>query len=889
MTNQNADAPQVEVGRQPPAPPGANDQAQLHSGNKVYKSGPLFLSSKGIGWTSWKKRWFTLTENSLVFYRSDPNAAPQKGGEVNLTLGGIDLNNSGSVVVKEDKKLLTVLFPDGRDGRSVTLKAETLEDLLEWKAALEEALASAPSADPVTTQNGVSRNDQGNAVDHSSEQSNEREPVKSLVLGQPVLLALEDIDGTPSFLEKALRFIEEHGVRVEGILRQAADVENVERRIREYEQGNSEFSPDEDAHVIADCVKYILRELPSSPVPASCCNALLEAFRTERVNRVNSMRSAICETFPEPNRRLLQRILMMMQTVVSHKTKNRMSTPAVAACMAPLLLRPLLAGECEMESDFAMGSDGSVQLIQAAAAANHAQAIVITLLEEYEKLFAEGSVSPELYSDSDGSGSESEELTDDDESYEDDSQEGSDADTDDDFERESSPTTSEVGECEDSNKSSQVSKSGSKSPEADSEASRCLPRSPPHTSIQHDPVEGSKSVPVQSNENSRTQGNECGEQLGAELAKTSTSQKSIDIQSRVAQSIQRPALWGRSPAKKNLSMESINVPLDDVTEVQRLEVTKTDLQSKIAEQAKGNALLQESMENRKNALRERRLALEKDNATNGRDGTYPLWLGKPTSIIEQTNIIKVAQLQEQLQKEMELKKLLEAGVNMPLVMSPASSDIDGMEEIVEIGQAEEDINSKQRDNDLRLQRNEQGEQNSTLCRDERNQPQQRLNYQGKNDKQKDVETNATSQNLEKSTRDEHQTCSNKADCDKDKKHESQLSGNKHLPQSTQSDSSSSPKSSVALVTSSSLEAGMGKGPSTSARKSGSTNEEHRTPATNELLNLDKGNFDQPVHNFERSEGSESHHSLDKSPSQTSDKSGSDSHQVLREPDQGTKS
>ncbi|XP_070044092.1 rho GTPase-activating protein REN1-like isoform X5 [Nicotiana tomentosiformis] len=338
----------------------------------------------------------------------------------------------------------------------------------------------------------------------------------------------------------------------------------------------------------------------------------------------------------------------------------------------------------------------------------------------------EGSVSPELYSDSDGSGSESEELTDDDESYEDDSQEGSDADSDDDFDRESSPTTSEVGECENSNKSSQVSKSGSKSPEADSEASRCLPRSPPHTSIQHDPVEGSKSVPVQSNEISRTQGNECGEQLGAELAKTSTSQKSIDIQSRPAQSIWRPALWGRSPAKKNLSMESINVPLDDVTEIQRLEVTKTDLQSKIAEQAKGNALLQESMENRKNALRELRLALEKD----------------------------VAELQEQMQKERELRKLLEAGVNMSLVTSPVSSSIDGMEEIAKIGQAEADISSKQRDEDLRLQRNEQGEQNSTLRRDVGNQPQQRLNYQGKNDKQKDVETNATSQNLEKSTRDE---------------------------------------------------------------------------------------------------------------------------------------
>lgn len=64
-----------------------------------------------------------------------------------MTLGGIDLNSSGrykfpvivvyksisnfiacvnilvcSVVVREDKKLLTVLFPDGRDGRAFTLK-----------------------------------------------------------------------------------------------------------------------------------------------------------------------------------------------------------------------------------------------------------------------------------------------------------------------------------------------------------------------------------------------------------------------------------------------------------------------------------------------------------------------------------------------------------------------------------------------------------------------------------------------------------------------------------------------------------------------------------------------------------------------------------------------
>lgn len=77
----------------------------------------------------------------------------------------------------------------------------------------------------------------------------------------------------------------------------------------------------------------------------------------------------------------------MMQTIASYKNQNRMSTSAVAACMAPLLLRPLLAGECEIETDFDVGGDGSAQLLQAAAAANHAQAIVITLLEEYDKIF----------------------------------------------------------------------------------------------------------------------------------------------------------------------------------------------------------------------------------------------------------------------------------------------------------------------------------------------------------------------------------------------------------------------------------------------------------------------------------------------------------------------
>ncbi|XLT09627.1 hypothetical protein HN51_055420 [Arachis hypogaea] len=53
----------------------------------------------------------------------------------------------------------------------------------------------------------------------------DKRPVKSLVVGRPILLALEDID---------------EGTKVEEILRQSTDVEEVDRRVQEYEQGKME-------------------------------------------------------------------------------------------------------------------------------------------------------------------------------------------------------------------------------------------------------------------------------------------------------------------------------------------------------------------------------------------------------------------------------------------------------------------------------------------------------------------------------------------------------------------------------------------------------------------------------------------------------------------------
>lgn len=48
-------------------------------------------------------------------------------------------------------------------------QAETLDDLYEWKAALENALSQAPSSANAMGQNGTFRNDQSEEVDASKE------------------------------------------------------------------------------------------------------------------------------------------------------------------------------------------------------------------------------------------------------------------------------------------------------------------------------------------------------------------------------------------------------------------------------------------------------------------------------------------------------------------------------------------------------------------------------------------------------------------------------------------------------------------------------------------------------------------------------------------------
>ncbi|KAF7053822.1 hypothetical protein CFC21_061652, partial [Triticum aestivum] len=425
--------------------------------------------------------------------------------------------------------------------------------------------------------------------------------------------------------------------------------------------------------------------------------------------RINAMHSAISETFPEPNRRLLQRILKMMYIVASHTMENRMTASAVAACMAPLLLRPLLAGECEMDEVFDVDGDDSVQLLAAANAANSAQGIVATLMEEYEIIFDDdhlvrSSLSPGSQIEDSGSEASTDDVNMDtkDNGFHD-AENDVDQEMDDDngAERILSGKLSESSgyagsdlydykvHADDSDADCSVDDKGL---EEETDLSK-VPKI-------HSSENGSKNMEMplsEKNPSNPTSGHETPLSMGEILSSLDpgitlpsiSSEYSADRHSNKTNGshshVKRSNFWGRNSARKSQHSESVDSSGEEELAIQRLEIAKNDLQNRIAKEARGNAVLQASLERRKQALHERRLALEQD----------------------------VSRLQEQLQAERDLRSALEVGLSMSSgqFSSPRAMDSKTRAELEEIALAEADVaRLKQKVAELHLLLNQQRQQ-----------------------------------------------------------------------------------------------------------------------------------------------------------------------------------
>uniref|UniRef100_A0A453I1U6 Rho-GAP domain-containing protein n=1 Tax=Aegilops tauschii subsp. strangulata TaxID=200361 RepID=A0A453I1U6_AEGTS len=406
---------------------------------------------------------------------------------------------------------------------------------------------------------------------------------------------------------------------------------------------------------------------------------------------------------------LVCRILKMMYIVASHTMENRMTASAVAACMAPLLLRPLLAGECEMDEVFDVDGDDSVQLLAAANAANSAQGIVATLMEEYEIIFDDdhlvrSSLSPGSQIEDSGSEASTDDVNMDtkDNGFHD-AENDVDQEMDDDngAERILSGKLSESSgyagsdlydykvHADDSDADCSVDDKGL---EEETDLSK-VPKI-------HSSENGSKNMEMplsEKNPSNPTSGHETPLSMGEILSSLDpgitlpsiSSEYSADRHSNKTNGshshVKRSNFWGRNSARKSQHSESVDSSGEEELAIQRLEIAKNDLQNRIAKEARGNAVLQASLERRKQALHERRLALEQD----------------------------VSRLQEQLQAERDLRSALEVGLSMSSgqFSSPRAMDSKTRAELEEIALAEADVaRLKQKVAELHLLLNQQRQQ-----------------------------------------------------------------------------------------------------------------------------------------------------------------------------------
>lgn len=123
--------------------------------------------------------------------------------------------------------------------------------------------------------------------------------------------------------------------------------------------------------------------------------------------------------------------------------------------------------------------------------------------------------------------------------------------------------------------------------------------------------------PMDINSQSNQKQESCGPNGSKDRILRSTSRSSSSREKTMEKSCSsahkgKRTLWGRTSARKDLSTEEIECCSDDEALVEKLESNKIDLQSKIAKEAKENAILWSSLEKRKEELHERRLALEKE-------------------------------------------------------------------------------------------------------------------------------------------------------------------------------------------------------------------------------------------------------------------------------------
>jgi len=144
----------------------------------------------------------------------------------------------------------------------------------------------------------------------------------------------------PKFVEKALWFIYDNGLKSEGIFRISGRSTQVDRLKDSLNQGGKVFfSPTMDIHSIATLVKLWFRELPEPLFTWDGCLEMLNVHRNilDPEEQLDAFKKIIAE-LPECNRYIAKLLINCLRAIGDNQQKTKMSPEAIALVFAPNVL-----------------------------------------------------------------------------------------------------------------------------------------------------------------------------------------------------------------------------------------------------------------------------------------------------------------------------------------------------------------------------------------------------------------------------------------------------------------------------------------------------------------------------------------------------------------------
>jgi Rho GTPase-activating protein 1 len=145
----------------------------------------------------------------------------------------------------------------------------------------------------------------------------------------------------PFIVEKALLYVEQHGLQTEGIFRLSGNSNKIQEMKKLIDKGQDvKFSDEFEAHAIAGLLKLYFRELPDPLFTFALYNDIVACHAEGDDDKCLELLRGVLAKLPEVNRLTLKRLMYTLE-IIAGSAVTKMTPVNLSIVFAPNLLRCL--------------------------------------------------------------------------------------------------------------------------------------------------------------------------------------------------------------------------------------------------------------------------------------------------------------------------------------------------------------------------------------------------------------------------------------------------------------------------------------------------------------------------------------------------------------------